>query len=49
VAEVEKRLTRQGAKRITAFVEQGHPWAMSFWEAIGYQVDERTVRRVRNV
>src|SRR5437763_1432692 len=44
VAEVEKRLTRQGAKRITALVEKEHPWAMNFWEAVGYRVDERIVR-----
>jgi ribosomal protein S18 acetylase RimI-like enzyme len=49
VAEVEERLARQGAKRITALVEKGHPWAMSFWEAVGYHVDERVVRRVRNL
>ena len=48
VAEVEGRLTRQGAKRITALVEKDHPWAMNFWEAVGYRVDERIVRRVRN-
>jgi ribosomal protein S18 acetylase RimI-like enzyme len=48
VAEVEKRLTQQGAKRITALVEKDHPWAMNFWEAVGYRVDERIVRRVRN-
>jgi ribosomal protein S18 acetylase RimI-like enzyme len=48
VAEVERRLTRQGAKRITALVEKDHPWAMNFWEAVGYRVDERIVRRVRN-
>ena len=49
VAEVERRLTRQGARRITALVEKDHPWAMSFWEAVGYRVDERIVRRVRNL
>jgi ribosomal protein S18 acetylase RimI-like enzyme len=49
VVEVEKRLTRQGAKRITALVEKDCPWAMIFWEAVGYQVDERTVRRVRTL
>ena len=48
VAEAEGRLTRQGAKRITALVEKAHPWAMNFWEAVGYRVDERIVRRVRN-
>jgi ribosomal protein S18 acetylase RimI-like enzyme len=49
VVEVEKRLTRQGAKRITALVEKEHPWAMSFWEAVGYRVDERIARRVRTL
>jgi ribosomal protein S18 acetylase RimI-like enzyme len=48
VAEVEGTLTRQGAKRITALVETGHPWAMHFCEAVGYRVDERIVCRVRN-
>jgi ribosomal protein S18 acetylase RimI-like enzyme len=49
VAEVEKRLAEQGAKRITALVEKDHPRAMNFWEAVGYRVDERMVRRVRNL
>jgi ribosomal protein S18 acetylase RimI-like enzyme len=49
VVEVERRLTRQGAQRITALVEKEHPWAMSFWEAVGYRVDERIVRRVRTL
>jgi ribosomal protein S18 acetylase RimI-like enzyme len=48
VAEVEKKLTQQGARRITALVEKDHPWAMNFWEAVGYRVDERIIRRVRN-
>ena len=49
VAEVEKRLTEQGAKRITALVEKDHPWAMNFWEAVGYRIDERIVRHVRTL
>jgi ribosomal protein S18 acetylase RimI-like enzyme len=49
VAEVERRLTAQGARRITALVENDHAWAMNFWEAVGYAVDERVVRRVRNL
>ena len=49
MADIEKRLTHQGAKRITALVEKDHPWAMRFWEAVGYRVDERVVRRVRNL
>jgi ribosomal protein S18 acetylase RimI-like enzyme len=44
VKEVEQCLVRQGAGRITAWVEQEHPWAMGFWQAIGYAVDARMVR-----
>jgi ribosomal protein S18 acetylase RimI-like enzyme len=49
VAEVEKRLAEQGAKRITALVEKDHPWAMGFWQAVGYGLDSRIVRHVRNL
>ena len=49
VVEVEKRQVEQGAKRITALVEKDHSLAMAFWEAVGYRVDERIVRRVRNL
>ena len=49
VAEVEKKLAEQGARRITALVEKDHPLAMDFWEAVGYGVDERIVRRVHTI
>jgi ribosomal protein S18 acetylase RimI-like enzyme len=49
VTEVEKRLARQCAKRITALVEREHPWAMGFWQAVGYALDNRIVRHVRNL
>jgi ribosomal protein S18 acetylase RimI-like enzyme len=49
VAEVEARLAQQGAKRITALVEKEHPWATSFWEAMGYSLDNRIVRHVRSL
>jgi ribosomal protein S18 acetylase RimI-like enzyme len=49
VAEVEKRLAEQGAKRITALVEKDHPWATGFWQAVGYGLDSRIVRHVRNL
>jgi ribosomal protein S18 acetylase RimI-like enzyme len=49
LAEVEKRLSAQGVKRVTALVEKAHPRAMGFWEAVGYRLDERIVRRVRNL
>jgi ribosomal protein S18 acetylase RimI-like enzyme len=49
VAEVEVRLRARGAKRITALVEKQHPWATGFWTAVGYPVDERIERHVRNL
>jgi purine-nucleoside phosphorylase/ribosomal protein S18 acetylase RimI-like enzyme len=49
VAEVERRLTGQGARRMTALVEKDHPWAMGFWQAVGYEVDERLARLVHNL
>ena len=49
VAEVEKRLYRQGAKRITALVERECPWARAFWPAVGYDLDKRIVRHVRTL
>lgn len=49
VAEVEKRLVRRGATRVTALVEKNHPWATGFWEAVGYSVDQRIARHVRTI
>jgi len=49
VAEVERRIAERGARRITALVEQDHPWATGFWDAVRYQVDSRIVRYVRDV
>ncbi|MBI1914703.1 MAG: GNAT family N-acetyltransferase [Planctomycetes bacterium] len=49
VAEAERRLAAQGAKRIAAIVESDHPWAMGFWAAVGYCHDPRVVRFVRNL
>ena len=49
LATVEKKLAEQGAKRVTALVEKEHERAMSFWEAVGYRMDERIVRRVRTL
>jgi hypothetical protein len=49
VAEVEKRLARRGARRITALVEKNHPSATGFWLAVGYGVDSRIARHVRSL
>lgn len=49
VAEVEQRLADQGARRITALLEKEHLWATGFWEAVGYQLDQRMVRFAHNL
>jgi RimJ/RimL family protein N-acetyltransferase len=47
--EVERRFADQSVRRITALVEKENSAAMTFWEALGYRVDERIVRRVRTI
>ena len=49
VAEVQKRFLQQGVKRITALVEKDHPDAVSFWRAVGYELDTRIARYVHNL
>jgi ribosomal protein S18 acetylase RimI-like enzyme len=49
VAEAERRLADQGARRITALVEKAHDEAVAFWEAARYSADDRIARFVRNV
>src|SRR4051812_46998513 len=49
LAEVERRFARQGVPRITALVEEAHPWAVGYWRAAGYQLDPRVVRYTRNL
>ena len=49
VAEVEQRLAKQGARRMIAPVEQDHPWAMGFWQAVHYEVLPNMVRFVRDL
>jgi ribosomal protein S18 acetylase RimI-like enzyme len=49
VAEVHRRLARLGARRVTALVEKDHPLATAFWEAFGYQRDQRIARYVANL
>jgi ribosomal protein S18 acetylase RimI-like enzyme/purine-nucleoside phosphorylase len=49
VAEVERRLAALGAKRMTALVLQDHPWAVGFWQAVGYKGDPRMARFFRNL
>jgi ribosomal protein S18 acetylase RimI-like enzyme len=49
VQEAERALDRWGAQRITALVESNHTWAVHFWQSVGYSVDERMSRYVRNL
>jgi ribosomal protein S18 acetylase RimI-like enzyme len=49
LTEIEQRLAEEGTKRITALVEKAHPLALEFWQAVGYSVDQRIVRHVRNL
>jgi GNAT superfamily N-acetyltransferase len=49
VADVEQWLSTRSAKRISALVEKDHPWATSFWQAVGYGLDGRIVRHVRTL
>ncbi len=49
VEEVTRCLQGQGARRVCALVEKDHPLAMGFWAGIGYGLDPRMVRFVRNL
>ena len=48
VAEAEKVFKKWGVKRVSAIVLKDHPWAIGFWKAAGYSVDERVVRFIRD-
>lgn len=49
VEEGERCLTKQGAKRITALVEEKYPWATAFWSSIGYEIEPGIARFFRNL
>ncbi len=48
VKEGERCLVKQGAKRITALVEEKYPWAMAFWSSVGYEIEPGILRFFRN-
>ena len=48
VEEGERCLTTQGAKRITALVEEKYPWATAFWSSVGYEIEPGIIRFFRN-
>jgi ribosomal protein S18 acetylase RimI-like enzyme len=49
VAEAERSLIAQGARRVTALVEKDHADATGFWAAAEYQLDTRIARYVRSL
>jgi len=49
VAEAERYLIAQGARRVTALVEKDHADATGFWSAAGYQLDTRIARYVHSL
>ena len=48
VKEGERRLIKQGVKRITALVEEKYPWATAFWSSVGYEIEPGIIRFFRN-
>lgn len=48
VAAAEQSLAERGALRISALVEQDHPWAVGFWDSL-YEPDPRMIRYVKKV
>ena len=49
VAEAERRLRAKGARRITALVVKSEEDALAFWQAIGYDHDQRMLRYVKTL
>ena len=48
VREGERFLVGQGAKRITALVEEKYPRAVAFWSSVGYEIEPGIIRFFRN-
>lgn len=48
VKKGERCLKKQGAKRITALVEEKYPWATAFWSSVGYEIEPGILRFFRN-
>jgi ribosomal protein S18 acetylase RimI-like enzyme len=49
VSEAESVFRAWGVKRISALVREEHPWAVGFWKAAGYTLDEHNVRFFLNL
>ncbi len=49
--EIESRLRKKGARRLSILVEHEHTVAVAFWDSlkdIGYRLDQRIIRYIRN-
>lgn len=49
VAAAEETFAAWGVRRVTVLVERDHAWAVGFWSAVGYDLDARIARFVRNL
>jgi len=49
VAEAEKVFSQWHVKRISALVVRDHSWAMRFWQAAGYVLDDQDSRFHRDL
>lgn len=49
VSAIENVFAEWGVKRVSAIVVKEHSWAVEFWQAAGYKMDERVARYVRNL
>jgi ribosomal protein S18 acetylase RimI-like enzyme len=49
VRRVEEVFGQWKVNRVTALVEHDRPWAIQFWESVGYPKDEHSIRHVANL
>ncbi len=49
VSGVDDWLADLGVRRVNALAEKAHPLARPFWDASGYELDERMTRYVRDL
>ncbi|MCY4625426.1 MAG: GNAT family N-acetyltransferase [Chloroflexi bacterium] len=41
--EVKARFALNGVKVVGAYVRKDHPWALDYWDSVGFKLDERFV------
>ncbi len=49
VLEAEDWLRGEGARRVSAVVEQDHPWAIGFWESADFVLEPLDLRYVKTL